>query len=282
MKYLNKELAASLLLKRPNDAHKGDFGRLLIVAGSPGLTGAAIMTTRTAVRSGAGLTYLSTADELCNAAVLTCPEAMVFPYGNLDKVLQRLEACDVCVIGPGLGRSEAAEILVLEVMRHSKCPLIIDADGINILSQHIDILSECKSQIIVTPHEGEFARLAPTLIGTRVERALLLAKAYRITVVLKGFGTVIAFPNGDVYVNTTGNPGMAKGGSGDVLAGAVGALIGQFGVVSGTLLGVFLHGFAGDIASKKKSEYSMIASDIIETLPEAFLEVVNFRDYNIM
>jgi NAD(P)H-hydrate epimerase len=279
MTYINLQLAASLLPKRRADAHKADFGRLLIVAGSVGLAGAALMTARAAVRSGAGLTYLAIPPELYTTAVLACPEVMSFS-NTLDGVLERLEKCDVCAIGPGLGRSAESERLVLEVLRHCKIPVIVDADGINILSEHINILSECKGQVVVTPHEGEFKRLAPTLDGLREERASKLANQCGITVVLKGQETVVAFPDSNAYVNSSGNPGMAKGGSGDVLTGVLAALSGQMDVKSAILLGVYTHGLAGDIAIVEKSEYGMIASDIIETLPSAFLRIEKFRDSN--
>jgi NAD(P)H-hydrate epimerase len=279
MTEISLPLAAAMLPKRRRDAHKGDFGRLLIVAGSVGLFGAALMTARAAVRSGAGLTYLAVPEALCNTAVLACPEAMAFPR-SLDAVLERAAACDVCAVGPGLGRSEESALIVTELIRRCKSPLVIDADGINILSEHIDILSECQAPIVVTPHEGEFRRLAPALSGSAQERALTLAERYGITVVLKGSGTVCAFADGSVYVNTTGNPGMAKGGSGDVLTGILGALWGQMDLKSAVTLGVFLHGLAGDIAASEKSEYGMIASDIIEALPAAFLSIEAYRDRN--
>jgi len=253
------------LPKRKSNAHKGDFGKVLIVAGSVGFAGAAVLCGRAAVRSGAGLTYMAVPPELYTVAVLGCPEVMAF-HRDFDSVMEKLSKCTVCAVGPGLG-SENDE-LVCEIIRNSKIPLIIDADGINAVSRHINVLSERECELVFTPHEGEFARLAPDIEGPRHERASALAAKFGCTVVLKGEHSITAFADGERVVNLTGNPGMAKGGSGDVLTGLIAAFVGQFGIGS-VPLAVMLHGLAGDIACMRFGEYSMTASDIVDVLPTA-------------
>lgn len=267
------------LPRRPRDSHKGDYGRLFILAGSRGYTGAAALCARAAVRSGAGLVTLAVPEDVYPVlAAKCCDEVMVWPMRSDNRaVLDKAKGATAAVIGPGLGQGERAERLALALMRELMCPIILDADGLNIISRHIDVLDERAGDTVLTPHDGEFARLSGcTLpITERLGAARGFAQAHRCTLVLKGHRTVTAYPNGDCVVNPTGNPGMATGGSGDVLAGLLGALMaqGRYGLpVHGA---VWLHGRAGDLAAADKGEYGMTPSDLIEQIPYAIKELTN-------
>ena len=262
------------LPRRAVNTHKGDYGRLFILAGSRGYTGAAALCARSAVRGGAGLVTLAVPEDIYPIAAVKCDEAMVWPWPEDDgAVLKKAKGCDVALIGPGLGQGERAERLVLALLRTLDCPVILDADGLNIISRHIDVLDERTEATVLTPHEGEFARLAgcPLPIRDRVGMARWFAQAHRCTLVLKGHRTVSAFPDGTCAVNPTGNPGMAKGGSGDALAGLMAALVAQ-GIDNAVPAAVWLHGRAGDLAAEDKGEYGMTVGDLIDCLPAALTE----------
>ena len=269
---------------RRRDTHKGDYGRVLILAGSTGYSGAPVLAAKAATAAGAGLVSLGVPEAIYQIAAVKCNEEMAFPLPCTDKgaldetaleaVLSRLEACDVCLVGPGLGRSEAVDTIVREVVRRARVPLILDADGINAVSGNIDILDEAACPLILTPHPGEFKRLGGDPAGNRVNEARRFAAAHGCILVLKGHRTVTAFPDGSAYINTTGGPAMAKGGTGDVLAGLLTALIGQkFPLKDAALAAVYLHGKAGDLCAKKLGEYSVTASAIIASLPEAIKHI---------
>jgi NAD(P)H-hydrate epimerase len=266
--------ACNVTLKRNKDSHKGEFGKVLIVAGSVGLAGAAVLTARSCVRGGAGLTYLAIPEELYTIAVLGSPETIAFPRTE-SRVLELLETCDLCAIGPGLGQSPELDNLVCEVITRSRKPLIIDADGINAISRHINVLDAASCPIVLTPHEGEFARLAPNDGASRERRASDFAVKHHCTLVLKGSRTVTAYPDGGGWLNTSGNPAMAKGGSGDVLTGVMAALACQTSLEAAVPLAVYVHGLAGDICCERLGELSVTASDIIEALPSAFTSLRN-------
>ena len=266
------------LPKRPRDAHKGDFGKLLIIAGSRGYTGAPVLSSDAAVRSGAGLVFLGVPDSIYGITAARCREAMPFPLpcdedGRISspaagEILMRLEKCDACLIGPGLGQSPEITALVSEIVRSANIPLVLDADGLNAVSKNIDVLREAKSHIILTPHDGEFKRLGGDLSsGDRIGVARSFAAEHGCVLVLKGHRTITALPEGEVFINTTGNPGMAKGGSGDVLAGIIASLIGQgLPLKQAVPLAVCIHGAAGDSCADKLGEYCMTPSDMIDAL----------------
>ncbi len=261
--------------RRRRDAHKGDFGRLFIVAGSRDYTGAPVLCARAAVRSGAGLVTLAVPEEVWPIAAAKCDETMVWPLpDDYDTILNKAAACDVVVIGPGLGWGERAEELVLSLLRDLPCPVVLDADGLNILSAHIDVLDKREGITVLTPHDGEFARLSGcTLpITDRLSAASDFAEAHRCTLILKGHRTITAAKDGSCVVNTTGNPGMARGGSGDALAGILGALLCQFPQADAPSMGVWLHGRAGDLAAADKGEYGMTVGDLIGQIPYAMKE----------
>ena len=273
----------SQLPLRPRNAHKGDFGKIFILAGSEGYTGAPVLTARAALRAGAGLVYLGVPRDIYPIVAVKCDEAMPFPLPeDCAAVLDRARGCDAALIGPGLGRSPEAEGLVLSLLAGLECPVVLDADGINALCGHIDILDKRSAPTVLTPHEGEFARLtgAALPIRNRLDAARDFARAHRCVLVLKGRGTVTAAPGGSACLNASGNPGMAKGGSGDVLAGMTAALLGQkhlrgegrMGPAELAALAVCLHGLAGDRCARRMGEYAMLPGDLIEALPQVLGE----------
>lgn len=190
------------------------------------------------------------------------------------KITAFLRSCDAAVIGPGLGSHPSTRALVRRLLCSAGCPLVVDADGLNALAGRADLLKKRKSEVVLTPHPGEMGRLLGVSVASvqasRKEVAKNLALRYKITVVLKGHGTVVAGSSGEVYLNKTGNPGMATAGSGDVLAGMIAAFLGQgLEPFQAAKYGVYLHGLAGDLAAKQKTEMGMIASDIVDNIPGA-------------
>lgn len=267
------------LPKTAQDAHKGSNGRLLIIAGSAGMTGAAYLACTAALRCGCGLVTLAIPENLNPIMEVKLTEAMTIPLKCRDRItydafsLLDLSKYDGAVIGPGLGTSgEVCEII--EHLASKNMPLVIDADGINSIKSNIDIING-KNNIILTPHPGEFARLLEKDIGevqkNRTELARGFAKRHGVTLVLKGAGTVTAEPDGRCYINTTGNGGMAKGGSGDVLAGMAGAFAVK-NVPHAAAAAVYYHGLAGDKALKRRCAESMLPTDITAAITEALRE----------
>lgn len=274
---------AALPVRRP-DGHKGDFGKLLIVGGAEGYTGAPYLSASSAVRSGCGLVYLGVPESIWAVEAVKCVSAMPFQlvekqgmlsYKALQKAEEKLSTCDALALGPGLGRSGQVTQLVCELLLRTEKPVVLDADGINALAGHIDVLDQRRGRItILTPHDGEFARIGGGLSQGRVQAARDFAAAHGCVLVLKGHRTVTATPEGNVLVNTTGNSGLAKGGSGDVLTGVIASLLAQGATaVQAAAAGVWLHGRAGDLAAKRLTAYGMTPEDVVSALPEAFLEL---------
>ena len=276
------EDATGLLPRRLPLSHKGDYGRLLLLGGSVGFTGAPWLAAEAAVRSGAGLVYLGVPADIYPIEAVKCAEAMPFPLaarnGRIDGqdpavlalLAPRLESCDVCLAGPGLGRGAETEELIFWLLENARCPLILDADGINALSGHIDRLDRAACPVVLTPHEGEFARLGGVPGSDRLGAARAFAAEHGCVLVLKGHRTITAFPDGRAWVNTGGNPGMAKGGSGDVLSGVLAALTARLPPEKAVPFGVWLHSRAGDLAAARYGENSMTPTDMISLLSEAF------------
>lgn len=279
-------LAAS---RRKPDAHKGDAGRVLVVAGSRGKTGAAAMTGLAAMRAGAGLVVVAAPESAeARIAARAIPELMTEPLPetsdgaiSLDALLPlaRLAAwADVVALGPGLGQSEETMQAVHAFIRDRTKPFVIDADGLNCVAPWPDeLVASDEHPIIVTPHPGEMARLlgrtTEEIVADRVAAACELSTRTGVVTVLKGARTVIADPSGEVLVNTTGNAGMASGGTGDVLTGIVAALAcGAPDALSAAVTGVYLHGLAGDIAARERGLRALVATDLAEALGRAFLE----------
>ena len=275
---------AAVPLRKP-DGHKGDFGKLLIVGGSVGYTGAPYLAASAAVRSGCGLVYLGIPDSIWEVEAARCVSAMPFPLASrwggslrgtaLPAILEKLEGCGVLAIGPGLGRNEDTAKLVRQVLERTEKAVVLDADGINALEGHIDILDARRDRVtILTPHDGEFARVGGDLSAGRAEAARRFALRHGCTLVLKGHRTITATEVGTVLVNTTGNSGLAKGGSGDVLTGMIASLLAQGAApVQAAVGGVWLHGRAGDLAAERLTAYCMTPEDVIRELPEVFREL---------
>lgn len=275
---------AALPARKP-DGHKGDFGKLLIVGGAEGYTGAPYLTALSAVRSGCGLVYLGVPESIWAVEAAKCVSAMPFQlaekqgllsYKAFHKIEEKLSDCNVLALGPGLGRSEQVTRLVCELLLRTEKPVVLDADGINALEGHIDVLDQRRGRVtVLTPHDGEFARIGGCLPKSgRVQAARDFASAHGCVLVLKGHRTVTASPAGNVLVNTTGNSGLAKGGSGDVLTGVIASLLAQGATaVQAAATGVWLHGRAGDLAAKRLTAYGMTPEDVVSALPEVFLEL---------
>jgi len=273
-----------LLPQRAPDAHKGDAGKVLIVAGSRSYAGAAALCTTGALRVGAGLVTLGLpkslhapmVEKLTESMFLVLPEtkagslsASAFPL-----VLSAIEKSDVVAIGPGLSQENQTKSLIRELLPRIVKPLVIDADGLNALAEDIDLLKRRELPAVLTPHSGEMARLirlsADEVETDRERIATEFAKKYRVVLVLKGHGTVVANYDGQVYINETGNPGMASGGLGDVLTGVIAGLLAQgLEWFDAARLGVYLHGLAADLATKDHGEIGLIASDVAVTIPLA-------------
>ena len=254
--------------------HKGDFGRILLLCGSRGYTGAAALAAMGALRSGAGLTFLGVPESIYAIEAVKLTEPIVFPLPEEDgklcekaltEILSRLPQMDAILVGCGLGQSPGTLAVTQAVLKHAQCPVILDADGINVMAAHKDILRERHLSTILTPHPGEFARLGYS--GDHMEAAQNAARDLGCILLLKGHETIIT--DGNVcYVNQTGNPGMAVGGSGDVLAGIIAALVGQgIDPLTAAACGTWLHGKAGDICAETIGQYGMLPTDILQVLP---------------
>lgn len=252
--------------------HKSDYGRILLLCGSRGYTGAAALAAMGSLRVGAGLVYLGVPDCIYSIEASKLLEPVILPLSDVGGMLSfdaksqieaKLLKMNAVLIGPGLGVSEDIRQLVIWILKKYKGPVVIDADGINVLSGHIDVLRERAYPTVLTPHEGEFCRLTGLACRDRIESAVQAAKSTCSIIVLKGHNTVIT--DGEtVYVNHTGNPGMAVGGSGDILAGMITGLIGQ-GIqpLEAAAAGVWIHGAAGDICADEIGMYSMLPSDML-------------------
>jgi NAD(P)H-hydrate epimerase len=284
----------TLPLLRPRDAHKGSFGHALIVAGSLGKSGAAILAGRAALRAGAGLVTVVTPPDALPIVAAGMPEFMTAPLNPADAGATKrktgadggfaglLSGKSVLAMGPGLGTAPEIQKWIRAVLAATELPVILDADALNAFAAQPDELNSCKTSLLaITPHPGEMARLlgvkSADVQSRRLEVAREAAARWRAFVVLKGFHTVLATPDGHAFINTTGNPGMAKGGTGDALTGILAGLTAEFGAqrwerVLG--LGIYLHGLAGDLAAQETGEIPLLAGDLIEALPAAFAQLL--------
>jgi NAD(P)H-hydrate epimerase len=278
------------LAPRPRDAHKGRYGTVLVIAGGRGMAGAAGLCGAATLRSGAGLVRVATTAEVQPVVASFEPSYMTYPLpsrddGLIDFARSRailpglIEHADVLAVGPGLGQSDDNRELIRYLIAESERPMILDADGLNMLVGQTDLLAGLSRPVILTPHPGEFAHLSgrdiPTVQQDRVKHAADLATmSEQLVVVLKGAGTVVT-DGRRYFINSTGNPGMATGGSGDVLTGVIAALLAQrMPAFEAAQLGVFVHGLAGDIARDHHGEIGMIAGDIVDSLPDAFVHLM--------
>mgnify|MGYP000627368083 FL=1 len=273
---LNHELVLSLLPDRNPWGHKGNFGKLLLLCGSRGYTGAAFFAAMGALRSGAGLVFLGVPESIYGIEAVKLNEPVIFPLPDADgrlsadavpEILSRLPRMDAVLVGPGLGQSEGTLAVVRAVLEKAECPVVVDADGINVLRAHRDLLRGRKSPTILTPHDGEFARLGGIIGEDRMAAAAALAEELGCVVLLKGHETCIT-DGTDGYLNPTGNPGMAVGGSGDVLAGVITALLGAgLPPLEAAACGAWLHGAAGDRCAAELGQYGMLPTDMLSALP---------------
>ena len=279
---MTREEVAWLVPRRQADTHKGHYGHLLVLAGSRGKTGAAVLACRAAMRAGAGLVTLAAPRSLNSIFATALIEAMTDPLreNGLEEMEELtpqewsrlLERKNAMVFGPGIGMTDATRNILRWLLRNLDAPWVIDADGLNNLALDLDRLKHAKTPPVLTPHPGEMARLTGLTTAAinedRVGIAREFATTHRCYLLLKGARTVIATPKAKIFINPTGNPGMASGGMGDVLAGILGALLAQgLGPEDAMKLGVFVHGFVGDRAAKQRGEIGLIASDVIDGFP---------------
>lgn len=276
MNVLNHEQVLSLLPDRDPWGHKGTFGKILLLCGSRGFTGAAYLAAMGALRSGAGLVFLGVPERIYAIEAVKLNEPVVFPLPDEDgklseqaipEILSRLPQMDAVLIGCGLGQSPGTFSVVKAVLEQAQCPVVLDADGINVLSAHKDILRGRQHPTILTPHDGEFLRFGGRIGEDRMASAAHFAREWNSIVLLKGHRTCIT--DGKTgYLNPTGNPGMAVGGSGDVLAGVIVSLLGQ-GIppLEAAACGAWLHGAAGDLCSEEIGQYGMLPTDMLKALP---------------
>ena len=274
--------------KRLPDSHKGDYGHVLVIAGSYGYTGAAYLTSQAAALSGSGLVTLCVGKGIYGIMATKLTEVMVRPFFETKDCSPSLlaekeliafsEKCGVAAIGPGLSQNKETQNLVRNLIMRLNIPIVLDADGINALKGNLDVLKKARRQVIMTPHPGEMARLMEKEIDevrrTRKEVALSFANEYNTVLVLKGHNTIVARPQGEPYVNQTGNPGMASGGVGDVLTGIIASFVGQgMEPFDAAVLGTYFHGLAGDLAVKSKGPLGLIATDLLQNLPEVLKQI---------
>lgn len=272
-KIILDEEIKSLWKNRDDDTHKGDFGKIAIVGGSLGMTGSSYLSVNAALKSGAGLVYNLVPREIFEIMSIKFIEPIAKSFDDLDEMEKFLGGMDAIAMGPGMGLGDYGRSVFEKIIKTEK-NLLIDADGLNILSQNLNLLEERKSfTTILTPHEGEFARLTGLSLeeikNNRKRLAVDFAKKYKLILVLKGHNTIVT-DGKEVYVNKTGNSGMASAGSGDVLTGIISAFMKNYRLFDAARMGVYIHGLAGDIYARKNSKTSLRARDIIENLSTVF------------
>jgi len=285
---LDEDMIRRSLKPRARDAHKGDFGRALLFCGSRGMAGAAALAAKAALRCGVGLAELAVPESIYPvlASSLHEPIFTLLPetgegtaaFGAFLLLKKALVRADALLMGCGLGRGVHLTRLIEKLLEAAECPVVLDADGINAIAGDINILKKAKAPVILTPHPGEMGRLLGISAGevqeSRLECARDFAVRFGVTLILKGANTIIASPDQTVFMNMTGNAGMAAGGSGDVLAGMVASFLAQgFLPQDAAFCATYLHGLAGDRCAGRLSQRAMLPSDLIEALPQAILSL---------
>lgn len=273
---LDHQAVLSILPDRDENVHKGNFGRVLLLCGSRGYTGAAYLAAMGALRTGAGLVYLGVPESIYQIEAVKLNEAIVQPLPDrggmlcreaIREIEARLPRMDAVLLGCGLGLSEDTEEIVCWAIQNVPCPLVLDADGITLAARHIDLLRGRAGTTILTPHAGEFARLGIPRTNDPMANAKMAATLLGCIMVLKGHRSCITDGERE-YINPTGNPGMAVGGSGDVLAGMIVSLLGQhLDPLAAAACGCWLHGAAGDACARRLGQYGMLPTDMLEALP---------------
>ena len=279
MTWINPAYLRPRLLRRPEESHKGDYGHLLIVAGCQTMPGAAVLATAAAVRSGCGLVTLHSTSRALQAVVGRCPSAMLSEESGeaFSRIPVPMDRYSAIAVGPGLGRrpeTEDALLMLLNVAKSRRMPVVIDADALNILSEVPDWQDCLPMGAVLTPHLGELRRLLPGEDGELESRVQALCADASCTLVMKGFHTKIFTPDGNCLVNTTGNPGLAKGGSGDVLTGLLGGLLARgYASADAAALAVWLHGRAGDLLTEERTAEAYASMDLVDYLYRGFREL---------
>ncbi|GAG66910.1 unnamed protein product [marine sediment metagenome] len=285
--FIDDEWVLKRLPKRKAYAHKGDAGKLFVIAGSLGFTGAAYMCSMSALIGGAGVVTIAIPEGLNTVMETKLTEVMTLPLPQtkdgtlaisaLPKILDEVKKFDCLAIGPGISLNEETSDLVISLVKNLKIPLVIDADALTILSENIEILRDSKAPIVITPHPGELSRLlniSEVNLKDRLELNKEISKKIKKISVLKGARTLISNPKGETYINLTGSPAMATAGSGDVLVGVIASLIAQgIDLFNAAIIGTYIHGLAGDMASEEIGQRSVIATDIMSKIPDAFLRI---------
>ncbi len=283
---IEKDTICKLIPERKKYSHKGNYGHVFLIAGSQGKTGAAFMAAKACLRSGAGLVTIGIPERLSDIFQQRVTEEMTLLLPDngegrlsekaLDNIMDFAQKnAEVIAIGPGMGVNNATKKIIRALITESKIPLIIDADGLNSISDPKAVFKNANTEIILTPHPGEMSRLINLSVAEierdRINKSITFASENRVRLVLKGVPTIIASPDRKAYINTTGNPGMATAGAGDVLTGMISGFVAQkLSTLDSCILGVYMHGLAGDITANNKGMHSLIASDIIDSIPEAF------------
>ncbi len=275
---IEKEQVSSIIKPRKKDSHKGDYGYGGLIAGSKGMMGAAVLSARAFIRSGGGKLNCHIPAIGYSILQTAVPEAMCVVEKGEDCItaISSPEKYDVLAVGPGLGQFASHNSLLSEIFARFNKPIVVDADALNMISAHKELLEKLPANSILTPHAKEFERLFGITTDTksRQDLAMRMAKQLQVIIVVKGANTFIATPSGESYTNTTGNPGMATGGTGDVLTGIIMGLLAQkITPMKAAIAGVYLHGLAGDLAAEHLSQQALIASDIINFLGNAFLRL---------
>lgn len=273
----NEDYISGIIKKRDKFSHKGDYGHALLIAGSYGKMGAAILASRACMRSGVGLLTTHIPRKGYEIMQISVPEAMcsIDPSEVFFSEVPALDRFTAIGVGPGLGMDKMSEQALKKLLEAKPSKMVLDADALNIMANQRELLEFLPENSVLTPHPKEFERLAGKSedSDSRLRLQLDFSKKYKVIVVLKGAGTCVTLPNGEVWINTTGNPGMATAGCGDVLTGIILALLAQnYSPCHAAQIGVFVHGLAGDIAAQKNGETSLIASDLIDSLGMAFLK----------
>lgn len=276
---INREYANTVIRKRPKDVHKGDFGKILITAGSHQMAGAAVFASKAALKCGSGLVKVCTDRDIFPVIQISVPEAICIEWGNTKDDLKQYNAI---AVGPGMGVGKHTEEILEVILTGYDKTVVIDADGLNTVAQSKrlqSMISQTSAKVILTPHTGEAARLLggrDISVMSRTDIGQALAERYGAVTVVKGAGTLVAISDKEAYTNNTGNPGMATAGSGDVLTGIITSLAGQgIAAEDAAKAGVFVHGLSGDLAVDKIGEYGLMASDIADYVPYAIKEVID-------
>lgn len=289
MRFIDDEFLSSIIPIRKHESHKGDYGRVAILAGCREYTGAPYFAAMAAARTGSGVVMLAFPKEIhailaakLNEPVfcpLPCDDQGKITLNSVEILINKLKNQDALLIGPGLGRSPGITQTVIYLIENADVPIVLDADGINALSGHIDVLNRAKHPVILTPHDGEFARICDVKQQQRADMVKAFAEKHGCIVLLKGHRTLIANYSGEICVNSSGNPGMAKGGSGDVLAGIIVSLLGQkLDSFTSAAAAAYIHGRSGDLCANAIGEYGMLPSDMLLKIPEV-LRKFNSREW---